>query len=133
MIDRLSHITIYVLNADEAKAFYTDTLGFKLGTDQGTGTGRWLTVTPPDQPDLYIALLEPETDVGDTQTAAEMRSLIAKGALGGAFFETKDCRNAYEQLTARGVDFDEEPIQKPYGIEATLRDDSGNRIVLLQH
>ena len=133
MLERLSHITIYVLNADEAKDFYTNTLGFNLGTDMGTGPGRWLTVTPPQQPDLYIALLEPESDVDDPQTAADMRSLIAKGALGGAFFETKDCAKAYEELTARGVEFTEPPAKKPYGIEVTLRDNSGNRVVLLQH
>jgi catechol 2,3-dioxygenase-like lactoylglutathione lyase family enzyme len=133
MIDRLSHITIYVLDADAAKDFYTTKLGFKVGSDQGSGAGRWLTVVPPEQPELFIALLEPETDVSDQQTAADMRALIAKGALGGAFFETKDCRKAHEELSARGVEFIHKPTEKPYGIEATFKDNSGNRLILLEH
>lgn len=133
MIERLSHMTIYVLDADEAKGFYTTKLGFNLATDQWSGSGRWLTVVAPEQPDLFIALLEPESVVSDSEIAAQLRALIARGVFGGAFFDTKDCQRSYEQLTARGVEFIEAPTEKPYGIEATFRDNSGNRLTLLQH
>jgi catechol 2,3-dioxygenase-like lactoylglutathione lyase family enzyme len=133
MITKLSHSCFYVLDQDSAKEFYTTKLGFTVHTDvemgegfEGAGTGfRWLTVSPPDQPEIEIILADCRMG-HDEQTAKELRSLVAKGALGAAAFETDDCQKSFEELSARGVVFLSEPAERPYGIEAVFRDDSGN-------
>ena len=133
MITKISHACIYVLDQDSAKEFYTTKLGFTVHTDvemgdgfEGAGKGfRWLTVSPPDQPEIEIILADCRMG-HDEQTAKELRSLVAKGALGAAAFETDDCQKSFEELSARGVTFLSEPAERPYGIEAVFRDDSGN-------
>jgi catechol 2,3-dioxygenase-like lactoylglutathione lyase family enzyme len=122
-----------VLDQDRAKEFYTRKLGFDVRSDgtmgaefEGAGKGfRWLTVSPPDQPDVEIIL----ADCGmghDPRTADLIRDLVAKGALGTGVMATPDCRKTYAELSARGVVFLQEPAERPYGIEAVFRDDSGN-------
>lgn len=132
MIERVSHITVFVLDQDEAKEFYVDKLGFGVAADQELGDSRWLTVVPPDQPDLFIALVEPKPPEFDLDTSRQIRALVEKGVLGGAFFETTDCHEAYRELSGRGVEFVVPPTERDYGIEATFRDNSGNVFSLLQ-
>ncbi|WP_158885818.1 VOC family protein [Amycolatopsis anabasis] len=127
MIDAMSHSCIYVLNHDSAKAFYTEKLGFQVRADELMGDRfRWLTVGPAEQPDLEIILMEPGPPQHDPETEKQLRELIAKGAIGPGALSTGDCRKAYEVLSARGVTFLQEPAERPYGIEAVFRDDSGN-------
>ena len=139
MIRRMSHACFYVLDQERAKQFYTEKLGFEVRSDVTMGpvceddeTGfRWLTVGPPDQPDVEIIL----ADCGmgnDPETAAQIRALVAKGAMGTGVMATDDCRKTYEELSARGVVFTQEPAERPYGVEAVLRDDSGNWFSLAQ-
>lgn len=139
MISHLSHTTIYVLDQDSAKAFYTDTLGFEVRTDvvmgegfEGAGAGfRWLTVGPKDQSGVEIILAD--CSMGrDPQAAQQLRELVAGGAMGTGVMATDDCRRTYEELSAKGVSFMQEPAQRPYGIEAVFRDDSGNCFSLSQ-
>jgi catechol 2,3-dioxygenase-like lactoylglutathione lyase family enzyme len=123
---RLTHTTIWVLDQDEALDFYTGRLGFEVNTDARIDEFRWLTVSSPSQPDHELILLEPGPPMMDEQSAAQVRSLVAKGVLGPGAFETDDCARAYAELSERGVTFLSEPTERPYGIEATLRDNSGN-------
>ena len=58
--------------------------------------------------------------------------LVAKGAAGGLFFNTDDCQASYEELKSRGVEFTEEPSERPYGIDAAFRDPSGNQVRMVQ-
>jgi len=127
MIQRLSHTTIYVLDQERAKAFYTEKLGFEIRAEQTMGTFRWLTVAPKGQTDLEIVLMP----VGGGPTLDErareaLTGLISSGKLGAAVFETHDCRKTYAELQARGVVFKSEPVERFYGIEAVFQDDSGN-------
>jgi catechol 2,3-dioxygenase-like lactoylglutathione lyase family enzyme len=139
MISGFSHVTCYVLDQDRAKEFYTEKLGFTLTTDVSMGDGfegaghgfRWLTVSPPDHPELEIVLADPRMG-NDDESAAAIRALVAKGALGTGVFATDDVRKTYEELSARGVEFLQEPVERPYGVEAILRDDSGNWFSLTQ-
>ena len=139
MISRLSHANVWVLDQDSAKAFYTQKLGFEVRSDvsmgeafEGAGAGfRWLTVGPPDQPDVQLVLSHYRMGQ-DEPTAEVLRGLIAKGAFGSGVLETDDCRKAFEELSARGVVFLQEPAERPYGIEAVFRDDSGNWFSLTQ-
>jgi len=133
MIKALSHATIYVNSQDEALAFYTKKLGFEVRTDAAMDGFRWLTVGPKEQKDLDIVLMEPKPGfMFDDETVLLIRKLVAKGALGAGVFETSDCRATYEELKKRGVEFTSEPAEKPYGIEATFKDNSGNWFSLTQ-
>jgi hypothetical protein len=97
------------------------------------GESRWLTVGPKGQPDIELVLMPVSaTPMMDEVTAAVMRGLVEKGALGSGVFETDDCRRTYEELTAKGVEFLGEPQVRPYGIEAMLEDDSGNWFSLVE-
>ncbi|WP_219412540.1 VOC family protein [Pseudonocardia nigra] len=140
MINRMSHACFYVLDQERAKQFYTGKLGFEVRSDvamggefEGAGEGfRWLTVGPPGQPDVEIIL----ADCGmgnDPETAAQIHALVAKGAMGTGVMATDDCQKTYEELSARGVVFTQEPAARPYGVEAIFRDDSGNWFSLTQH
>jgi catechol 2,3-dioxygenase-like lactoylglutathione lyase family enzyme len=139
MISGLSHTSIFVLDQDSAKKFYTEKLGFALKTDvvmgeefEGAGGGfRWLTVSPPNQPDLEIILADPAMG-HDEETAKQIRELVAKGAIGGGVWNTEDVAKTYAELSERGVEFLQTPTERPYGIEALFRDDSGNWFSLTQ-
>ena len=127
MITKHSHSTVYVLDQDRAKAFYTDKLGFEVRDDAKMGDFRWLTVAPKTQPDACIILMALKPGPMMDEEACDMiRRLLAKGVLGGGVVETDDCRRTYEELKAKGVEFIREPKEMPYGIEALFRDDSGN-------
>lgn len=132
MITRLTHTTIWVLDQDEALAFYTDKLGFQINTDERMDGFRWLTVSPPSQPDHELILLEPGPPMMDPQTADQVRQLVAKGVIGPGAFETDDCRKTYDELSERGVNFLSEPAKRFYGVEATMRDNSGNWFSMVQ-
>jgi hypothetical protein len=86
---------------------------------------RWLTVSPPEQPDLEIILGYPGPPMLDPESGEAVKTLLRKGALGGGVFQTPDCRRAFEELGAAGVQFLQEPTQRDYGLEATFRDNSG--------
>jgi len=139
MIRKLSHTCFYVLDQDRAKAFYTEKLGFEVRADvsmggefEGAGAGfRWLTVGPPDQPDVEIILADPRMG-NDADTAEQLRVLVAKGAMGTGVMGTDDVQKTFEELSARGVVFTQEPASRPYGVEAIFRDDSGNWFSLTQ-
>ncbi len=133
MIQRVSHGTIWVLNQDRAKAFYTDKLGFEVRNDVNLGGFRWLTVGPPGQPDFELVLMPVVASPAmDTATAQQLTELLAKGVMGAGVLATADCQRSYEELKARGVEFLQPPQERPYGVEALLKDDSGNWFSLTQ-
>lgn len=132
MIKWVSHAGVPVLDQDSAKDFSTSKLGFELRTDVTMDGFRWLTVAPAEQKALELILFEPGPPMHDEETGAQIRALVAKGAIGGGVWETDDCRATFEELSARGVVFMQEPAERPYGIEAVFRDDSGNWFSLTQ-
>jgi predicted enzyme related to lactoylglutathione lyase len=136
MIRKMSHASVYVLDQDSAKKFYTETLGFEVKEDVKMDElgFRWLTVSPPAQPDLQIALMPVKAGpMMDEESARALRTLVEKGLLGAGVFNTADCKKTYTELTAKGVEFKSEPAERPYGIEALFKDDSGNWFSLTQH
>jgi catechol 2,3-dioxygenase-like lactoylglutathione lyase family enzyme len=130
MLKQITHAQVWVHDQDEALAFYTEKLGLELREDVTVpelGNFRWLSVGVPGQQDFAITLLAvPGPPVFDEETRAKVTDLLAKGALGGVFFATDDCRATYEELKARGVEFQQEPTEQPYGVDAGFRDPSGN-------
>ena len=134
MIKRMSHASIFVTNQEEALNFYRDKLGFEVHTDAMVGPDfRFLTLNTKDQPDFEIILMEPKAGMlMDEETAGQLRALIEKKVLGAGAFHTDDCRATYEELKGKGVEFVSEPAERPYGIEAVFRDNSGNWFSLTQ-
>jgi catechol 2,3-dioxygenase-like lactoylglutathione lyase family enzyme len=133
---RLANAQLWVHDQDEALAFYTQKLGMEVRADvtlAEMGNFRWLTVGPAGQPDFSIVLMAiPGPPVMDPETAEQVRSLVAKGFAGTVFLTTDDCLASYEELRGRGVEFTEQPEERPYGIDSGFRDPSGNSIRLTQ-
>lgn len=124
---KLSHTFLYVHDQDAALAFYRDVLGFTVHTDVTMDHMRWLTITPPSQPDVEIGLMAigPPLPSTDHET---LSALLAKGTLSGVIFATDDVDATFEHVRASGAEVLQEPIDQPYGRDCAFRDPSGNMI-----
>ena len=131
-LKKLTHTQVWVLDQDEAYDFYTQKLGLEVRTDAPLGDMRWLTVGPADQPDMEIMLLVPGPPPLSEEVGAQVRELIAHGAIGSCIFEVDDCQATYEELKGRGVEFTQEPVERFYGIDAAFRDPFGNHFRMTQ-
>jgi catechol 2,3-dioxygenase-like lactoylglutathione lyase family enzyme len=136
MIKQLTNTQVWVHDQDEALAFYTERLGLELREDVTVpemGNFRWLSVGVPGQPDVAIALMAvPGPPVFDDETREQILALVAKGAATGLFFSTDDVQSTYQELKDRGVEFQQEPTEQPYGVDAGFRDPSGNQMRVAQ-
>jgi catechol 2,3-dioxygenase-like lactoylglutathione lyase family enzyme len=127
MITGISIVSVWVLDQDSAKDFYAGKLGFTVTNDIKLDNGmRWLTVRPPGNDRQELLLMDPQHSMLDQETAQQVRALVAKGALSPGVMGTSDCKADHAMLAARGVEFTQEPAERPYGVEALMRDDSGN-------
>ncbi|BCJ73160.1 hypothetical protein CS0771_27040 [Catellatospora sp. IY07-71] len=132
MITNISLVTVYCLDQDKARDFYVDVLGFKAVTDITMGEGfRWVTISHPTQPEIQVTLMTPGPPL-DPDAADFVRRQLEKGAMGGLGLNVDDCRRTFEDLSAKGVVFLQEPADRPYGVEAVMRDNSGNWLVLVE-
>jgi catechol 2,3-dioxygenase-like lactoylglutathione lyase family enzyme len=133
---KLGSVQLWVRDQDEAHAFYTRKLGWEVHDDQTVpewGNFRWLTVGPKGQTDISVSLMAiPGEPVMDAPTAQQVRDLMAKGFTGTLFLTTDDVHADYKQLKERGVEFVEEPQERPYGTDCAFRDPSGNNLRLTQ-
>jgi predicted enzyme related to lactoylglutathione lyase len=133
---RIANAQLWVHDQDEALGFYTQKLGMEVRADvtlPEMGDFRWLAVAPAGQSDVAIVLMAiPGEPVMDAETAEQVRSVVAKGFAGTIFLTTEDIQADYEELKGRGVGFVEEPEERPYGIDSSFRDPSGNHIRLTQ-
>jgi catechol 2,3-dioxygenase-like lactoylglutathione lyase family enzyme len=136
MLKQLANVQVWVHDQDEALAYYTEKLGLELREDVTVpemGNFRWLSVGVPGQDDVAIVLMAvPGPPVFEEETRAQIHALLAKGASGGLFFTTDDVRATYEELKGRGVEFTQEPTEQPYGLDAGLRDPSGNQFRMIE-
>jgi catechol 2,3-dioxygenase-like lactoylglutathione lyase family enzyme len=133
---RIATAQLWVNDQDESLAFYTEKLGWEVRIDVTVpelGNFRWLTVSPAEQPDFSVVLMAiPGPPVMDEHTGGQVRELMAKGFAGTVFLTTDDLPADYERLKARGVEFTQEPEERPYGMDAAFRDPAGNSIRLTQ-
>jgi catechol 2,3-dioxygenase-like lactoylglutathione lyase family enzyme len=121
MITNVSLITIFCRDQEATRAFYVDNLGFETRTDVQMGPGfRWLTVGHPNQPELELTLMIPGPPM-DPDAAESIGRLLDRGALTGVGLTVDDCRKTYDELSAKGVTFLQEPSDRPYGVEAVMR------------
>jgi catechol 2,3-dioxygenase-like lactoylglutathione lyase family enzyme len=133
MLNSIAITSIHVFDQDEALDFYVGKLGLEVHTDADLGFMRWLTVSLPGDRSRQIFLERPGPPAMDDATAEQVRELVAKGAGGGTvIFHTDDCRGAYEELSAKGVEFTEEPSERDYGVDCGLRDPFGNALRIVQ-
>ena len=132
---RIANAQFWVHDQDDALTFYSRTLGWEVRADvtMEEWSFRWLVVGPPGQADVGLVLMPvPRPPMLDSESSGQLAELVAKGAGGTLFLETDDCQAAYEELSARGVVFNDPPTAQPYGIDTSFRDPSGNNIRLTQ-
>lgn len=132
---RLANAQLWVHDQDEALAFYTRKVGWEVRADVTIDDWafRWLVVGPPEQSDVGLVLMPvPSEPMLDAESSARLTDLVAKGVGGTIFLETDDCQAAYDELRARGVEFNDPPTPQPYGIDTSFRDPSGNNVRLTQ-
>jgi len=136
MLMKLAYVNQWVHDQDEALAFYTDKLGFEVRSDvtlAEMGDFRWLTVSPPGQGDFELVLMEiPGPPVFEEETSNMLRELVARGVTAPIFLSTDDIHADVQALKSRGVEFVDEPEERPYGIDSSFRDPSGNHLRLTQ-
>jgi catechol 2,3-dioxygenase-like lactoylglutathione lyase family enzyme len=132
MITNVSIAGVFVKDVDASKAFYTDVLGFVENADITLGDGyRWCAVHHPDHPELMVSLSVPGPPHSPEMVAAIDRALD-EGTMHGLGMNVDDCRRTCAELRAKGVTFIQEPEERPYGVEAIARDNSGNWMVLVE-
>ncbi len=132
---KIANAQFWVHDQDEALAFYTRTLGWEVRADvtMDEWNFRWLVVGPPGQADIGLVLMPvPKAPMLDDASSGQLAELVAKGAGGTLFLETDDCQASYDELSARGVVFNDPPTPQPYGIDTSFRDPSGNNVRLTQ-
>jgi predicted enzyme related to lactoylglutathione lyase len=118
MVRKLKFASIPVGDQDRALDFYVNKLGFTLVTDQPMGPGqRWVEVRPP-KGESGVALFTPP--------GHEDRV----GTFTGLSMECDDVQKTYDELTAKGVEFEKPPKTESWGVAAVMKDSEGNRIVL---
>jgi predicted enzyme related to lactoylglutathione lyase len=131
----IANAQFWVHDQDEALAFYTQTLGWEVRSDvtMDAWNFRWLCVGPVGQDDVGLVLMPvPGPPMLDQDSSSVLADLVAKGAGGTLFLETDDCQKSYDELSARGVTFNDPPTAQAYGIDTSFRDPSGNNIRLTQ-
>ena len=132
MITNISLLTVYCLDQDTARDFYVNVLGFEARTDITMGEGfRWVTAAHPSQPELEVTFMVPGPPLSP-EAAEFYRRQLEKGEMGGLGLQVDDCHKTFAELSAKGVPFLQEPSDRPYGVEAVMRDVSGNWLVLVE-
>lgn len=131
-IQSLQITTLHVLDQEEALSFYCGVLGFEVTNDVDMGFMRWLTIALPTDPDHLVLLTVPGAPVHDEETAATVRDLLTKGALGGIFLTSDDVRATYDAVVAAGAEITQEVVEQPYGTDFGARDPFGNSVRVAQ-
>jgi len=132
MITNGSLVSVWVKDIDESVAFCTDVLGFEPGDDiTWVRTSAGARSSTPSSPELHLHLTTPSRPLSDDLIAA-MRRAQDEGGLPGVGLHVDDCRATCEELRAKGPEFLQEPEERPYGVEALMRDNSGNWMVLVE-
>ncbi|WP_432139103.1 MULTISPECIES: VOC family protein [unclassified Streptomyces] len=126
MIKGLTIASVWTFDQQRTKAFFTEKLDFEVRTELALGDMHWITVGAKNQPDVELTLMSLDGPGLDTESSEALKTLVSKGVMGAGVLSTDDCRGDYETFRARGVEFVQEPKERPYGIEAIFRDDNGN-------
>ena len=131
MITNISLINLFCLDQEKARDFYVENLGFETRTDVTMEGFRWITIGHPSQPEIEVTLMVPGPPLSP-EAADFIRGQLEAGQMGGLGLKVDDCKKTYAELSAKGVVFLQEPSDRPYGVEAVLRDNTGNWLVLVE-
>jgi predicted enzyme related to lactoylglutathione lyase len=119
VIKQVKFIGIPVADQDRALEFYTEKLGFQVSTDQPMGAQRWI-----------------ELSIRGAQTGVVLFTPPGHEDRIGTFVNTSwavdDIQKTYQELSAKGVEFDGPPEKQPWGSFLKMKDSEGNSIVLSQ-
>lgn len=111
-------ISVPVSDAQRAKRFYTDVLGFDLVRESPMGPGMtWIQLAPPGQ--------------GVTIALVTWFETMKPGGLQGVMVNTDDIDAEHEALRQRGLVLSEIG-QEPWGRYAMFNDPDGNGWILRQ-
>jgi catechol 2,3-dioxygenase-like lactoylglutathione lyase family enzyme len=118
------------VDPEASLAFYRDLLGFEVRSDVGSGTMRWITLGPANQPDTSILLAPPAADPGITEDERRViTEMMAKGTYGWIMLATKDLDATFDRLQAADAEVVQEPTEQPYGMrDCAFRDPAGNMV-----
>jgi predicted enzyme related to lactoylglutathione lyase len=120
MIHGVTQVVLEVEDQDRALEFLSKRLGFELAQDAPYGDERWVEVRTPDEAVLLVLSLRH----GERPTAPEMLPTS------NVHFYCDDLTATYEELSARGVEFPQPPVEQPWGWWSMLADQEGNRFAL---
>ena len=127
-------MTLYVRDQKVAHDVYVNKLGFKVNTDMTMDNGmRWLTVTPPGQPDVEVVLAEAVAPMVKAELLPHIKALLDADAMGAGVWECDDCQKTYETLSKKGIEFTKPPTKEFYGTEALFKDGCGNWFSMTEH
>jgi predicted enzyme related to lactoylglutathione lyase len=123
MLEKVVYVTVFVKDQDQALAFYTNVLGFEKRADVPKADGpRFVAVGLKGQ-DLLLVLWPGTPGQGQPY----------QGRATAAYtIETPDCRKAFETMKSRGVKFDTDVLEFPWGYVAVFQDPDGNHLQLRQ-
>ena len=126
MINKITHVTLYVNDQDQALKFYQDKLGMKVHTDAPMENMRWLTMTPATQGDFELVLMP--------ATSAVTQALVGKQCPEAPFMciSSTDCARDIADLKAKGVTVIQDAKTEPWGTSAMFLDLYGNMIYMVQ-
>jgi catechol 2,3-dioxygenase-like lactoylglutathione lyase family enzyme len=128
----LSHCYVAVHDPDLALAFYRDALGLELRSDVSSEGFRWVTLSPPSQPEVEVVLVEPHSGRVEADGDA-LLALLKRGSLNGLIFRTDDVHETFEKVRATGAEVLQEPKSQPWGVtDCAFRDPSGTMVRLQQ-
>ena len=131
MILNISLTTVYCLDQGATRDFYCRHLGFEPRVDATMGDFRWVTAAHHNQPELEVTFMRPGPPLSP-EAADFIRKQLEAGQMGGLGLRVDDCRKTYAELRAAGVTFIQEPSDRPYGVEAIIRDNTGNWLTLVE-
>jgi catechol 2,3-dioxygenase-like lactoylglutathione lyase family enzyme len=128
----LSHCYVAVHDPDAALAFYRDALGLELRSDVSSEGFRWVTLSPPEQPELEVVLVEPHAGRAESD-GDNLLALLKRGLLNGLIFRTDDIEKTFANVRDAGAEVLQEPKDHPWGVtDCAFRDPSGTMIRLTQ-
>jgi predicted enzyme related to lactoylglutathione lyase len=122
VIGGVTKVVVEVEDQDRALGFWTEQLGFELVTDAPYGEERWLEVRTPDKAVTLVL----ELRRGERPTAPDPGLPTSN-----VFFYAEDLQQTHQELTARGVQFPQPPVQQPFGWWSLFADSEGNRFALV--
>ncbi len=119
-ITRAGTVGVYVGDQARALDFYVNKLGFEKRLDEPMGPeARWIEVAPIGAETRLVLFTPP---------GIEDRI----GTFANVVFECDEIQATYEELRGRGVEFSEEPSERPWGMWAEFKDVDGNGFGLIQ-